>query len=193
MIKRNHITLMYNLKLTERFLRALYKTKLGDITKWNRGYVMLHFEEKVELISVTNDNLDSLSAFLNLGRDYLSDLPPDERERFLQSILARQVEPDRWLLLLRHGNEYIGFTHMKIDKDERVEWGFILEFYIVPNKRGQGWGRRLFNLIVKILQARCVKDIWLLTTPEVEQFWHSLGFKETGEMQNSQKVMVISI
>ncbi|RLF93439.1 hypothetical protein DRN45_05410 [Thermococci archaeon] len=36
---------------------------------------------------------------------------------------------------------------------ERPGWGFILEFYIVPDKRRQGWGRRLFNYVVNILQA----------------------------------------
>jgi len=152
-------------------------------------------EENAELISVTNKNADILSTFLNLGGDYLSDLPTEERERFLQSIVARQGEPDRWLLLLRYGNEHIGFVHMKIDRDERPGWGFILEFYIVPNKRKLGWGRRLFNLIVKILKARGAKDIWLLTTPAVEQFWCSLGFKETGEVdrETGQKIMVTSI
>lgn len=154
---------------------------------------MAHLEEKAELISVTNDDPDTLSAFLNLGRDYLSELPFDERERFLQSILVRQGEPERWLLLLRYGNEYLGFVHMKIDRDERPGWGFILEFYIVPTKRRSGWGRRLFNLVVKTLRARGVKNIWLLTTSAPEQFWHALGFKETGEIQNGQKVMVISM
>lgn len=145
------------------------------------GYILVHLAEKVELISVTNDNPDALSAFLNLGRDYLSDLPFDERERFLQSILARQGEPDRWLLLLKYGNEYVGFVHMKIDRDERPGWGFILEFYVVPNKRKLGWGRRSFNLVAKILQGRGVKNIWLLTSPTAEPFWYSLGFRETGQ------------
>jgi GNAT superfamily N-acetyltransferase len=156
---------------------------------------MARLEEKVELISVTNDTPDTLSAFLNLGRDYLSDLPLDERERFLQSILTRQGKPDRWLLLLRYGNEYIGFVHMKIDRDERPGWGFILEFYIVPNKRKLGWGRRLFKLIAKILQERGVKNIWLLTNRDAQQFWFKLGFRGTGEIdsETGQKVMVISL
>lgn len=118
---------------------------------------MAGFEGKPELIPVTNDNQNTLSAFLNLGRDYLSDLPSDERERFLQSILAHQSEPDRWLLLLKYGNECLGFVHMKIYRNERLGWGLILEFYNVPNKRRLGWGRRLFNLIVEILKARDVK------------------------------------
>jgi GNAT superfamily N-acetyltransferase len=149
-------------------------------------------EEKAELIPVTNDCPEAVSTFLSLARDYFLGLPPDEREKFIQSILARQGEPDRWLLLLRYGNEYIGFVHMKIN-DERPGWGFILEFYIVPNKRRLGWGRRLFNLIVKILRARGVEHIWLWSHPDAEPFWYSLGFRETGEIKNGEKVMVISL
>ena len=156
---------------------------------------MNRLEEKPELIQVTNNAPDTVSTFFNLGRDYLSGMPQDERERFLQSIFARQGEPDRWLLLLRHENHHIGFVHMKIDKDERPGWGFILEFYIIPNKRRLSWGRRLFNLIVEILRIRGVKNIWLLTDPVGEPFWRSIGFKETGEIdrETSQKIMAISI
>jgi len=156
---------------------------------------MAHLEEKAELLSVTQERADAVSTFLSLGSDYLSDLPPRERERFLQGILARQGEPDRWLLLLRHGNECIGFVHMKIDKDERIGWGFILEFYIVPDKRRLGWGRRLFNLVAEILRVRGVKNVWLMTSPAAESFWCSLGFGETGEIdkETNQKIMVTSI
>jgi cyclic pyranopterin phosphate synthase len=152
-------------------------------------------EKQMELIPVTNSNPYTVSAFFSLGRDYLEDLPLGERERFLQSILAHQGEPNRWLLLLRFLDEYVGLVHMKIDRDERPGWGFILEFYVVQNKRGRGWGRRLFNLITKILKARGVKNIWLLTDSAAEQFWRSLGFRETSEIdaETGQKVMVISI
>ena len=156
---------------------------------------MAHLAEEVDLIPVTNDNPDVASIFLNLGRDYLSQLPHDKREMFLKSILDHQGEPDRWLLLLRVEDEYIGFVHMKIDRDERLGWGFILEFYIIPSKRRLGWGRKLFNLSVKILRARNVKNIWLLTNPESEPFWHFLGFRETDERdkETGQKIMVTLI
>jgi len=148
----------------------------------------------MELVPVTDDNPDAISVFLNLGKDYLSDPPLGERERFLESILARQGELDRWLLLLRTGDEYIGFVHVKIDKDERLGWGFILEFYVVPNRRRLGWGRRLFDLSAKILQNRSVKHIWLLANPASEPFWQSLGFRETGETdrETGQKIMIKS-
>ena len=156
---------------------------------------MSNIEEDVRLIPVTKEDPDVLSVFWELGRDYLSDLPPDERERFLKSILARQGERDRWLLLLRSGDEYIGLVHMKIDREERPGWGFILEFYIVPDKRRLGWGTRLFNLVVAILKDRHVKNIWLLTNQRAKPFWLSLGFKETGEIdkETGQIIMIKSL
>jgi len=152
-------------------------------------------QDKSELVCVTNDIPETVSFFLSLGRDYLSGLPIDDRERFLQSILARRKEPDRWLLLLKRKGEYSGLIHMKIDKDERSGWGFILEFYIVPSKRRLGWGRRLFNLSLEILRVQDVEDVWLLTDQASEKFWRSLGFEETGEVdrETGQKIMVTSI
>jgi hypothetical protein len=78
-------------------------------------------QEKVELEPVTENKPDTVSTFLTLGREYLSkfQMPAGERERFLQNILARQGEADRWLLLLKYQGRSLGFVHMKIDKDER--------------------------------------------------------------------------
>jgi GNAT superfamily N-acetyltransferase len=141
---------------------------------------MARVEQRARLVSVTDENSDTVSVFLHLGRNYLSSLPSGERERFLQSILKRRGEADRWLFLMKHANEYIGFVHMKIDKDERPGWGFILEFYIVPDRRKMGWGRRFFHLIMKVFKARHVQQMWLLTDQAAEPFWHALGFRDTG-------------
>jgi GNAT superfamily N-acetyltransferase len=136
-----------------------------------------------------------VSAFLSLGRDYLKNMAREEQERFLQSILLRQGEPDRWLLLLKHKNENLGFAHVKIDKDERIGWGFILEFYIVPTRRRMGLGRTFFKFITEMLEAKSVKDVWLLADSSSELFWRSLGFKQTGEIdeETGQNIMIKSL
>ena len=77
-------------------------------------------------------------------------------------MLARQGEPKRWLLLFNHEGRHLGFVHVKIDEDERPSLGFILEFYVVPDKRGSGWGRKLFNLVAEILRNQGAEHIWLL-------------------------------
>lgn len=152
-------------------------------------------EITVEFRHVTKDSSDVIPIFLKLGRNYMQHIQNDKRERFLQSMIDRQEEPDRWLLLLKVRDEYIGFVHMKIDKDEQPGWGFILEFYIVPTKRRLGWGRKMFTRCLEILQARDVKDMWLLTNPFAEPFWRKLGFRVTGERdrETGQKIMIMSI
>jgi len=147
-----------------------------------------------ELVPVAKKDANKISIFLRLGRDYFKDLTFEEREKFLQSILARQGELDRWLFLLKHKNEYVGFAHVKIDKNERPGWGFILEFYIVPAKRKMGMGRRFYNLIEDMLKSRGVKNIWLLATMAIP-FWRSLGFKLTGEIdkETGQNILMKSL
>ncbi len=98
------------------------------------------------------------------------------------------------MLLLKYGDEYVGFAHVKIDKDERPGWGFILEFYIAPSKRRWGLGRSFFNYIEDILKAKGVKNIWLIANSSAELFWRSLGFNLTNEIdeETSQNVMTKS-
>ena len=150
---------------------------------------------ETEVVSVTKDSPSTVSAFLSLGRDYLKDLPIEEREKFLQSILARQGQPERWLLLLKYEKAYAGFAHVKIDKDQRIGWGFILEFYVIPTERKIGLGRAFFNHISLMLQARGAKDIWLLPDPKSEQFWRKLGFKQIRELdkETGRKIMIKSL
>lgn len=150
---------------------------------------------EAEIVSVTKNSQNIVSTFLSLGRGYLKNMPSEERESFLQSILARQGEPDRFLVLLKHKNEYAGFAHVKIDRDERIGWGFILEFYIVPTKRKIGLGRTFFNVITEMLQVRGVKDVWLLADSSSEPFWRALGFKQTGEIdkETGQDIMIKSL
>ncbi len=146
---------------------------------------------ELELVPVTKDEEEKISTFIRLGRDYFKDLDFEERERFLQSILSRLGEPDRWLFLLKYKNEYVGLGHVKIDKSERPGWGFILEFYIVPSKRRMGLGRGFFSLIADMLQSKGVKDIWLLAT-EAIPFWRSLGFRLTGEIDKETGQMILT-
>lgn len=148
----------------------------------------------IETSRVTKTSARLVSVFMSLGREYMEEslIPPSERDRFLRSILARQEEPDRWLLLLRCKDEYSGFAHFKIDRNERVGWGFILEYYIIPSRRRMGLGTKFFSSIAGIFQTRGVEDVWLLTSsPSAESFWRSLGFKSTGELdkETGQKIL----
>lgn len=150
---------------------------------------------EARILPVCDENSSSVNAFLNLGREYLSDLSAEKREKFLKSILRRLKEPERWLLLLEHKGEYVGFIHAKIDKHERPGWGFILELYVVPEKREMVLGRILYKYVEQMLRSRGVKNIWLLTTNKIVPFWRKLGFKLSKERdeESGQLIMTKSL
>lgn len=153
-------------------------------------------QDTVEVIRVDAARPEAVSSFLELGRAYSAELdstPAEANERFLQGIVRRQVEPDRWLFLHRHSDACIGFVHAKIDRDERPGTGYILEFFVVPENRERGWGRRIFDHVAEVFRCNRVSEIWLTTNPRAEAFWEHLGFAATGEIQNGQRVMIRSI
>lgn len=137
------------------------------------------------------------SSFMVLGRNYLAELGMSENniDRFLRSMLDRQSEPNRWLYLMEHSNEHIGFLHMKIDDVDRLGWGFVMEFYIKQDMRRKGHGRKMYELCERNLHENGVTDIYLSTNQNAESFWSSIGFRDSGEIDayNNQKIMIKSI
>ena len=154
--------------------------------------------DKMTLEFVRKDQASLVDIFMHLGRDYNAEIARpgetiDMHERFLKSIVSRQGEPERWLALFRLGQEHIGFCHFKIDRDERPGWGYIMEFYIIPAKRRKGFGRRCCALANEILRKQGVEVVWLASDPQAEEFWRACGFRETGEFERGQKIMITNL
>lgn len=154
-------------------------------------------ELNAELILINNDNREIAAAFLILCKDYLNELdniPTDILSQLPQSMLDCQGEPDRWLLLAKDKDGYIGFVHFKIDREERPGWGFICEFHIVPQSRRQGWGSWLYRKALERLANEGVERIWLTASRTGTGFWRAVGFEETGEIaDNGLNVMISTI
>jgi ribosomal protein S18 acetylase RimI-like enzyme len=57
---------------------------------------------------------------------------------------------------------------------------YIRQFFIVPARRGRGWGRKAFGLLRSaILPAGCYITLEALATnPAGRAFWQALGFRE---------------
>ncbi|MEG0309264.1 MAG: GNAT family N-acetyltransferase [Clostridium sp.] len=152
----------------------------------------------VEYVRVKRENPSSCSEFMNLGYEYMKEVAPDKsleiHNKFLNSVLNRQNESERWLIGLKVNNNMVGFAHFKIDKSERVGWGYILEFYIMSDFRRKGLGRKLYSFIMEEFISCEIKDVWLTADKlNGEPFWFSLGFVDTEEMENELKILRISI
>ncbi|ERI91065.1 acetyltransferase, GNAT family [Clostridiales bacterium oral taxon 876 str. F0540] len=152
----------------------------------------------VEYVRVSRKNPELCAEFLNLGYEYMkevaSDWSTEMHNKFLNSILNHQTEDERWLIGLKINDSMVGFSHFKIDRSERIGWGYIMEFYIMPDFRRKGLGRKLYSLIREEFATYEIKDIWL-TANKVngEPFWFSLGFLDSGETEHEMKILTISI
>lgn len=133
-----------------------------------------------------------VESFLHIARPYMIEVNSeraDDHEAFLQSMLQRQGERGRWLALFMLGRECVGFAHFKVDHDDRPGWGYVMEYYVVPQRRREGLGRRFYTLVQNILRIAGCREIWLVSHPPAETFWRACGFTETGQLERHRKIM----
>ncbi|MBL4936847.1 GNAT family N-acetyltransferase [Clostridium sp. YIM B02515] len=152
----------------------------------------------VEYVKISRENPDRCRDFLNLGYEYMkeiaADMPVEIHDKFLNSILSKQFKNKRWLIGLIVNDNMVGFIHFKVDESERIGWGYILEFYIMPDFRRKGLGRKLYNFAKETLISCGIKDVWLSADKvNGESFWFSMGFIDTEEMEEGQKILKIMI
>lgn len=150
----------------------------------------------IELIVLTYDR--SRAEFEELFRQYHREIGVDpgvNEEKFLASVLRWLREPERWLLMARdHSDRPCGFSYFKVDRDDRPGWGYILEFFVRPEHRKKGLGRRLCDQSCSTLREVGVRLIWLTSNSHAEEFWRKCGFNFNGETgQNEQRVMVKNV
>ena len=118
---------------------------------------------KIEFVLIKSNNSNKFLDFMILGYEYMketaSNYSVQTHEKFLNSILNKQSSNTRWLVLLKVDSISIGFIHAKIDKDERIDWGYIMEFYIHPCYRRKGFGTTLYNFIKHQFISYGIKDV----------------------------------
>ena len=88
----------------------------------------------------------------------------------------------------------IGFSVYQIDAEnsdwcKRPGWGFIREFYVVPECRKSGTGKALAAHTEQQLRSLGAKKMYLTSTDAVP-FWEKCGWKLTEELcSNGQQIL----
>ena len=119
----------------------------------------------------------------NVGRETLE----EHLKRFIASIVCMSKEKDRFVELCYLGKALIGFAYGKIDHEDhrgyvRPGWGYVMEFYIKPEYRRNGYGRENYKHLENIFKSKGVSNIWLTADPVTgEPFWSAVGFTNSGE------------
>lgn len=104
------------------------------------------------------------------------------RERLLPHILSLHKKHTIYVDLLFADGKAFGFSIYQIDTPEsdwckRPGWGFIREFYILPQYRRQGFGKQLALHTEQRLKALGAKMLYL--TSGSGGFWTKCGWMKT--------------
>ncbi len=155
-------------------------------------------KQKLRLEYVRGVESPAAQVFLELARPYMAETRTEadegiDEEKFLQSILRRQGEPDRWLALFMLGDEAAGFAHFKVDPEDRPGWGFVMEYYVTLTQRRKGMGKFCAERILDVLAGAGCPTAWLASHQGAEGFWRACGFDENGEFQRDMKIMTRSL
>ncbi len=155
----------------------------------------------LDFIGITEKNRDT---FHDLMQAYAKELDehqhrntdPEILKRWTDSIIAKQHDSTRCLKLCYDNKELIGFLYGRIDRPEdkgckRVGWGYIMEFYVVPEQRRKGYGKIMYGHLEAFFKAERVNGIYLTVDPVTgKPFWEAMGFSSTGERSpdNGQEI-----
>ncbi|MBQ4165200.1 MAG: GNAT family N-acetyltransferase [Oscillospiraceae bacterium] len=155
----------------------------------------------LKFIGITEENR---SAFHSLMRSYAKELDqhqhrstdPEILTRWTDRIIAKQHDMGQCLKLCCCDDELIGFLYGAIDKSgdkgyNRVGWGCIVEFYVIPKKRRKGFGRDMLLYLEDFFRKNGVTQLYLTADPVTgKPFWEALGFVSKGEFcpDNGQEI-----
>lgn len=153
----------------------------------------------------TRINLDSslCAAFTSLMHRYGPEISAhterplsDEMLRsWTQSIIRLSASPDRLIEVCCDGDVPVGFLYGKIDREGdrgyiRPGWGYVMEFYVIPERRREGLGRIMAQRMEDFFREKGVKQAYLTADPVTgKPFWAAAGYRAMGEIspENGQE------
>lgn len=138
---------------------------------------------------------DEKEAFRKMVASYGPELDANQNRRtpceifpkWANSMINNQGDSDRHLELCCDGDLLIGFLYGKIDHSWhkgyiKDGYGYIMEFYVLPEYRRRGYGRQMYLHLEQLLTQDGAIRLYLTADPVTGvPFWSRLGFIATGE------------
>ena len=152
-------------------------------------------EYNINYIQVSSDRPELCSAFESLMYTYIDEmnahshrpLPKEFQKRWIDSIIAMQGPADRHLELYYVDGNPAGFLYGKVDHEDHKGfiipgYGYIMEFYVIPECRRKGFGKQMFHRLENLFRRDGVNMMYLTADPVTgKPFWEAMGFENTGE------------
>ena len=151
--------------------------------------------------AVTAENRDVFHRLMQMYAKELDEhqhrnTDPEQLRRWTDRIIEKQFSTDRCLKLCCDSDKIIGFLNGKIDQPDdngykRVDWGYIMEFYVLPEYRRNGYGKEMLSHLESFFAENGIKQIYLTADPVTgKPFWGAMGYTATGEISpdNDQEI-----
>lgn len=148
------------------------------------------------IIDYSKSNKDTLA---NMMTAYMAELDcgiPENviREKLVDFIDGLCGKGIIRVVIVFHCDTPAAFSVFQIDTPEsdwckRPGWGFIREFYVIPEYRKNGIGRQLSNYTEQALRTMGAAQLYLTSTDAIP-FWKKCGWKVTGDLcSNDQYIL----
>ena len=160
-------------------------------------------DKKVSFVPVRNGKI-SACDFKSLMLLYAPEIdghqnrktPPEVLSKWVDSIVKMSDDTNSFLELCYFGETAVGFCYGKIDRPHRKgcirpDWGYVMEFYVLPEYRRKGLGKRMYLRLQDFFNSKDTAGIYLTSDPVTgKPFWGAMGFIATGEISanNNQEI-----
>lgn len=148
----------------------------------------------IKYVQLSSDDKELCAAFESLMFPYIAEmnehshrpLPEQFQQKWIDSIIAMQGPSDRHLELCSVDGTLVGFLYGKIDHEDqkgfiKPDYGYIMELYVRPEYRRQGYGERMFRRLESLFRQDGAKMMYLTADPVTgKPFWEAMEFENTG-------------
>jgi len=139
------------------------------------------------MVETVTGSSDGLPAAAQLLHDFNEEYdepspPPDQIAGRLQELIAQ----DQVVVLLARADEGapVGVAVMRVQPSlwSQAHEAYLAELYVVPNRRGRGFGRELITEAIRVARERGADYAFLITSEEdrlAQRLYEAAGFRRT--------------
>ena len=155
----------------------------------------------VQLNAENHEDCENFRALMQLyvhelGEHDGEQLSPEFLQKWIASIIRMQGDSDRHLELCCDGETLIGFLYGKVDHPHhkgfiKPGYGYIMEFFVLPEHRRKGLGRKMYQHLEALFRRDGAQRMHLTADPVTgKPFWTAMGFTSIGENspENGQEI-----
>lgn len=122
--------------------------------------------------------------------------PTELIQEITRGMLNMQGDTDRHLKLCYEEEKLIGFLYGKVDHVGhkgfiKPEYGYIMEFYVKPEFRRNGYGKAMYQRLEQLFASHGTELMYLTSDPITgEPFWKAMGFENTGKVSPENGLLI---